>query len=102
VAQVVWTEPALNELDAIADHIALDKPSAASRFVRRVFSSVERLADFLGSGSRVPEMPKSGYRQLVINPCRIFYRQDGEHVFIVFVMRGERRFKRAFLAGPGA
>jgi len=102
VAQVVWTEPALAELDAIADYIALDKPSAASRFVQRVFSSVERLADFPESGSRVPEIPKSGCRQLVINPCRIFYRRDGERVFILFVMRGERQFKKEFLGEPGA
>jgi toxin ParE1/3/4 len=101
VAQIVWTGPALAELDAIADYIALDKPSAAKRFVQRVFSSVERLAEFPESGSRVPEVPKSVYRQLVIAPCRIFYRHEGERIFIVFVMRGERQFKKEFLKESG-
>ena len=36
MAKVVWTEPALSDLDAIADYIALDKPSAARELVRRV------------------------------------------------------------------
>ncbi len=101
MAEIVWTEPALNELDAIADYIALDKPLAASRFVRRVFAGVERLAAFPNSGSRVREMPKSRYRQLVIKPCRIFHRHEAGRVFIVFVMRGERRFRSAFLAKQG-
>jgi toxin ParE1/3/4 len=101
MVEVIWTGPALAELDAIADTIALDKPSAASRFVRRVFSSVERLANFPESGSRVPELPKSVYRQLVVPPCRIFHRNDGRRVFIVFVMRGERQFKEEFLRESG-
>jgi plasmid stabilization system protein ParE len=29
MAEVIWTEPALNDLDAIADYIALDNPEAA-------------------------------------------------------------------------
>lgn len=97
MAQVVWTGPALAELDAIADYIALDKPSAAKRFVQRVFSSVEQLADFPESGSCVPELPKSVYRQLVVSPCRIFYRHEAGTIFIIFVMRGERKFKKKFL-----
>jgi plasmid stabilization system protein ParE len=30
----IWTEPALNDLDAIADYIALDNPAAARDPVR--------------------------------------------------------------------
>ena len=97
MAEIIWTEPALAELDAIADYIALDKPAAARRLVQRVFSSVEQLARFPASGSRVPELPKSVYRQLVVKPCRVFYRHEGGRVFIVFVMRGERLFQKEFL-----
>ena len=44
MAQIVWTEPALNDLDAIADYIALESPTAAAELVRRVFAHVEQLA----------------------------------------------------------
>ena len=30
MAEIIWTEPALADLDAIADYIALDKPDAAA------------------------------------------------------------------------
>jgi len=97
MAEIVWTEPALAELDAIADYFAFDNAWAAARLVQRIFSRVEQLARFPRSGSRVPELPKSKYRQLVIKPCRIFYRQEGSRVFIVFVMRSERLFREEFL-----
>ncbi|BBI50443.1 hypothetical protein HORIV_28640 [Vreelandella olivaria] len=35
MAEVVWTEPALQELDAIAEYIALDNPAAANHLVKR-------------------------------------------------------------------
>ncbi len=97
VAEIVWTEPALAELDAIADYIALDKPSAAKNFVQRVFSSVEQLAEFPKSGSRVPELPKSIHRQLTVSPCRVFYRTEPGRILIIFVMRGERQLNKEFL-----
>ena len=37
MAQIIWTEPALNDLDTIADYIALDDPQAARNLVRKVF-----------------------------------------------------------------
>jgi len=97
MAQIVWTQPALAALDAIADYIALDHPEAAQRLVRRVFSAVEQLERFPASGSRVPELPKSVYRQLIVSPCRIFYRPEGNHLFITCVMRAERLFRKEFL-----
>jgi plasmid stabilization system protein ParE len=51
MAEVVWTEPALNDLDAIADYIALDNPQAARRFLQRVFAHVDQLASHPKSGS---------------------------------------------------
>ena len=44
VAEIVWTEAALADLDAIADYIALDNPAAARALVARVFSHAEQLA----------------------------------------------------------
>ena len=98
MARIVWSEPALNDLDAIADYIAIDNPAAASALVQRVFRHVEQLGEHPQSGSRVPELRQSRYRQIVEPPCRIFYRFDGEHAFILQVMRGEMRFRAAKLA----
>lgn len=99
MAQVVWSEPAIGDLDAIADYIAIENPSAAVELVRRVFAHVEQLQDHPESGSRPSELKRSRYRQIIEPPCRVFYRYDGEIVFILYVMRSERLLRRAQLAG---
>ena len=93
MAEVIWTEPALSDLDAIADYIALDKPEVARQLVRRVFQHVEQLSNHPKSGSRPPELKRWRYRQIVEPPCRVFYRIDGDCVYILYVMRGERLFR---------
>lgn len=98
MVEVIWTEPALQELDAIAEYIALDNPAAASDLVKAVFDKTERLANFPKSGRNPPELPDSVYRELVVPPCRIFYREDEQRVFVLFVMREERQL-RAFMLG---
>ena len=90
MAQVVWTEPALADLDAIADYIALDNPEAARRLVQRVFKQVEQLERHPKSGSIPAELRGSRYRQIVEPPCRVFYRSDAKWVWILHVMRSER------------
>lgn len=93
MAQIIWTEPALNDLDAIADYIALDNPVAARELVQRVFRHVEQLRAHPDSGSKPPELRGWRYRQLIEPPCRIFYRHDANEVIILYVMRGERQFR---------
>ena len=94
MAQLIWTEPALSDLDAIADYIALEKPDAARAFVQKVFSHIEQLKEHPESGSMVRELPNSPYRQIVEPSCRIFYRFDGAKVFVLHVMRGEMRLRK--------
>lgn len=98
MAEVIWTEPALQELDAIAEYIALDNPAAASDLVKEVFGKTERLENFPKSGRIPPELPDSVYREVVVPPCRIFYREDEQRVFVLYVMREERQL-RAFMLG---
>lgn len=98
MAEIVWSEPALGDLDAIADYIALENPVAASDLVKRIFGHVEQLADHPESGSRPQELGRSRYRQIVEPPCRVFYRFDGHSVFILHVMRSERLLRKKYLA----
>jgi toxin ParE1/3/4 len=97
VARLIWTEPALADLEAMADYIALDNSTAARRLVGRVFESVERLERFPNSGKRPPELPRSPYRELAVTPCRVFYRVENDAVFLLYVMRAERLLRRFLL-----
>jgi toxin ParE1/3/4 len=98
MAEVIWTEPALSDLDAIADYIALENPEAAKQLVQRVFHHVGQLADHPRSGSKPQELKGWRYRQIVEAPCRIFYRHDEDRVYILYVMRGERLYRPGVLS----
>lgn len=98
MAEIIWADPALADLDAIADYIALENPQAASELVQRVFAHVEHLQDHPESGSRPAEFKRSRYRQIVEPPCRIFYRYDGETIYVLHVMRTERLLRKGRLA----
>jgi toxin ParE1/3/4 len=101
MAVLIWTEPALQDLDRIADYIALDNPVAARRLVERVFRHVEQLEAHPKSGSYPPELRRSSrcYRQIVEPPDRVFYRYDrrSKKVYVLHVMRGEMRFRQSRL-----
>ena len=87
MAEVIWSEPALADLDAIADYIALENLRAAALLVRRVFRHVDQLASHPRSGGRLPEFRGLRYRQIVESPCRIIYRVGKNRVFVLHVVR---------------
>jgi plasmid stabilization system protein ParE len=101
MVEIIWTEPALSDLDAIADYVALDDPEAARNLVKNVFLHVDQLAYHPKSGSKPQELKGWRYRQIVEPPCRVFYREDGRRVYILHVMRAERLLRRSVLATRG-
>jgi toxin ParE1/3/4 len=103
MVKIRWADPAIQDLDIIADYIALDKPAVASQLVRQVITAIEKLQFFPEMGSHPKELRGLPYRQLVVPPCRIFYRIEKQTVFIVHIFRGEQLVKKKmFLARPAA
>ena len=90
MARLIWTEPALLDLEEIAEYIALDDPLAASRYVQKVFDRVERLEAHPKSGKRPPELRRTPYREVVVAPCRIYYRFERDDVYILHAARSEK------------
>jgi toxin ParE1/3/4 len=101
MAHLIWTEPALRDLETIAEYIALDKPDAARAMVKKVFRAAERLILFPKSGRVPPEIPDLPYREIILPPCRVIYRLDHQTVFIVHVMRGEQELREETLDESG-
>ena len=97
MVEIGWSEPALSDLDAIADYIALDNPVAARELVRRVFAHVDQLAQHPDGGSRPAELKRGRYRQIVEPPCRVLYRHEPGRVLILHVMRSERLLRPGML-----
>ena len=97
MAKLVWTDPALQDIDEIAEYIALDNITAARKLVQKIFSTVERLEPQPNSGRRIPELKHSSYREVIVGPCRIFYKVISEKVYIIYVMRAERLLRQYLL-----
>jgi len=93
MAQVIWTEPALNALDEIADHIAIDDYDSACRLVQQVFEKVDLLEENPLLGNIPKDLRSTPYRRLVIKPAYVYYRLEGGKVVIIFVERTERDFE---------
>ena len=90
--RVEWTgEAELNALD-IADHIAIDSPSAALAQISEIRTQVDQLAHHpnLGRLGRVP-----GTRELVIarTPYIVAYRIEDESVVVIRILHGAQQWK---------
>ncbi len=94
MAQINWSEPALSDLNEIAEYIALDKENAAKKLVQQVFSATDRLKQFPESGRKPPEIETTEYREIIVGPCRIFYRIKQNEIYILYVMRSERKLRK--------
>jgi len=97
MAELTWTEPALSDLNEIAEYIALENPSAARGLVQQVFSVVGRLEHHPKSGKIPVELEGNRYREVVVGPCRVFYRHNHGKVLILYVMRSERELRNFLL-----
>ena len=97
MAKVIWTESALSELSLIAQYISLDKPSAAKQLIKKILDATKQLELFPESGRTPSEINHLNYLEIIIKPCRIFYRIDGNKVYIVYIMRSEQDLKRYLL-----
>ncbi|TWX68296.1 type II toxin-antitoxin system RelE/ParE family toxin [Colwellia sp. C1TZA3] len=97
MAEVIWTSPALDDLNGIAEYIALSNITAAKSLTRKVFDKIERLESHPESGKRPLELSNLNYREVNVNPCRIFYKVDSDKVYILHVMRQEQDLRRFLL-----
>ena len=97
MAEIIWTDSALLDLNEIAEYIALENPAAARALVQRVFSAVERLEQHPTSGKIPAELEGGRYREMVCGPCRVFYRHVKGQVLVLYVMRSERELRNFLL-----
>ena len=99
--QVMLTDPAEADLDAICDFIAESgSPWNAGRILDRMTTIIATLAEFPERGSHPKEMLAlriGDFRQIVSRPWRVFYRIIGQRVYIVLIADG-RRDMRSLLA----
>jgi len=92
MAELIWTLPCLENLDEIADYIALDNPEAAKNLIKKIFYESETLSEYPASGSVPPELQGTSYRRIVIPPVNVYYRVDGDKMVMIHARRADHHF----------
>ena len=88
--KLVWSEPALDDLQNIFDYIANDSENYASLFVNGLIDCAERLIDFPQLGRAVPEYKRKDIREILFETYRIIYQLEKDSISILTVIHGKR------------
>jgi plasmid stabilization system protein ParE len=87
---IVWSPLAVDRASEIAGYIAQDKPSAAEKWIKIVFSKVEQLKFSPEIGRIVPEIRNNQFRELIYGNYRIIYRIESEQISILTIRHGNQ------------
>ncbi|MBI5676454.1 MAG: type II toxin-antitoxin system RelE/ParE family toxin [Nitrospirae bacterium] len=95
MAELIWSEKSLLDVENIYDYIARDSPLYARYQVESISASLERLCVFPESGRHLPEFPQLPHREVIVDNYRVIYRYDSsiDEVKIVAVVHGSRLLK---------
>ena len=90
--KIVWTEPAVADLEAIRSYIARDSHIYANATILRVLESVEKLKQYPHSGRVDPEIGDENLRELIVSNYRVIYEVGTSSVTSQTVLHGARAF----------
>jgi addiction module RelE/StbE family toxin len=94
MAEINWTEEALEDLRSIEDYISIDSEFYAVRFVDKLIKRVDGLRNHTHLGRVVPEFNSQEIRELIEQPYRIVYKLASDsQVFIVRIYHQARQLK---------
>lgn len=93
MAKIVWTDLALEDLNAIREYIAKDSKFYADRFIDKIIYRVEQLENFPNSGRVVREFDLESIRELIEGNYRIVYHVNLDHIGILRVHHSARSLK---------
>jgi addiction module RelE/StbE family toxin len=89
--KIDWSARSKNDLQELKKYIGQDSPHYARRFIGRIITSVEKLADFSEIGRKVPEAEnRNDVREIIHQGYRIIYLIESNRIFIVTVIHGSR------------
>ena len=91
--EIVWTDGAGADLDAIRDHIATSSPETSQKVGDALVEHVEILKSFPSIGPSYPPGSNANRRQILYKKYRIFYRvlEERQRVEILGIWHGSRR-----------
>ena len=83
--RISFTRPAQSQFLSALAYIRAERPSAAQDFRDRAGRALANLAEFPESGRVIPEFPTLGFREVLVDRYRFFYKLAGEVIWVVGV-----------------
>jgi plasmid stabilization system protein ParE len=90
MVEIRWTSQAADDLEAIAEYIAIDSEHYARLVVIEIVTAVELLAILPERGRVVPEIRRPDIRELLVGSYRLIYRYRDNCVEMLTVYHGAR------------
>lgn len=92
--KIIWSEPALTDIENIKDYIAKDSEFYATEFAEEVFEMVNNLAHFPSLGKMVFELQNKKVREMLHHNYRIIYRINDVNVIVLAIVHGARDLRK--------
>jgi addiction module RelE/StbE family toxin len=92
--RVLWTAPAVSDLDSIREYIARDSEVYADSVLSEIFDAVDQLTAYAESGRVVPELNEKQTRELIVGNYRVMYDIRVDTIRILTVLHGAQKFPR--------
>jgi len=89
-AALVWSQEALDDIDAIADYISRDSLYHAQRVVEAAFELGDSLVDHPQAGRVVPELSNPNVRERFLYSYRLIYEISDARIDVLAVIHGKR------------
>ena len=92
--EIIWTDPAWDDVENAADYIAQDSKFYAAAFVQEIKEAAASLANFAERGQVVPEFGDESIRELLVKSYRLVYRVSDKQILILTLVHGAQRLRR--------
>ena len=92
--EIIWTDPAWDDVENAADYIAQDSTFYAAAFVQEIKEAAASLANFAERGQIVPEFGDESIRELLVRSFRLVYKVAEKQVLILTLVHGAQRIRR--------
>jgi plasmid stabilization system protein ParE len=89
-ATVIWSQEALDDIDAIAGTISRDSPYHAQRVVEEIFALAASIAEHPKIGRVVPELNDEVVRERFVYSYRVIYEIGETQIEVLAVIHGRR------------
>ena len=95
---IVWSDPAIEDLEAAVDFIAKDSDVYARSLAQLTVDAAQSLRDIPNRGHRLTNPKLSRYRELIIGSYRLVYLVQKNRILIVAVLNRHRAMRRVLKA----